>query len=207
MSTSNLKNLILDTLEQSIIVKKDFIGNNTALIEKGAVTMANALVKGNKIILFGNGGSAADAQHIAAEFINRFRLERAPLAAIALTTDSSVITSIANDYSFENIFVKQVQALGRKKDIAIAITTSGNSPNVIKAAKQAVAMGITVIGFSGSKGKLKEIADIPFCVDSDITARIQETHITLAHILCDLTERIIYRKRLQGTAPAVLSGT
>ena len=195
MSNSNLKNLILDTLEQSIIVKKDFIGNNTALIEKGAETMANALVHGNKIILFGNGGSAADAQHIAAEFINRFQFERAPLAAIALTTDSSVITSIANDYSFENIFVKQVQALGRKKDIAIAITTSGNSPNVIKAAEQAIAMGITVIGFSGSKGELKEIADIPFCVDSNITARIQETHITLAHILCDLTERIIYHKQ------------
>ncbi len=196
MSNSNLKNLILDTLEQSILVKKNFIGNNTALIEKGAETMANALVQGNKIILFGNGGSAADAQHIAAEFINRFQLERAPLAAIALTTDSSVITSIANDYSFEDIFAKQIQALGRKKDIAVAITTSGNSPNVIKAAEQAAAMGIKVIGFSGSMGKLKKIADIPFCVNSDITARIQETHITLAHILCDLTERIIYHKQL-----------
>ncbi len=191
MSTLNLKDLILDTLEQSIILKQNFISENTALIEKGAKIMANALEQGNKIILFGNGGSAADAQHIAAEFINRFQLERTPLAAIALTTDSSVITSIANDYSFEDIFSKQIQALGKKGDIVIAITTSGNSPNIIKAAKKAKAMGLTIIGFSGNKGKLKTIADIPFCVGSEITARIQETHITLAHILCDLTERII----------------
>lgn len=192
MSTLNLKNLILETLEDSINIKRDFITSNTALIEKGARMLANALKHGNKILLFGNGGSAADAQHIAAEFINRFQMERPPLAAIALTTDSSVITSIANDYSFEDIFLKQIQALGRKGDIAIAITTSGNSPNVIKAVIEAKSMGIGILGLSGSRGKLKQLSDLPFCVDSEITARIQETHITLAHILCDLTERIIF---------------
>lgn len=192
MSTSNLKNLILETLEDSINIKRDFITSNTALIEQGATMLANALKRGNKILLFGNGGSAADAQHIAAEFINRFQMERPPLAAIALTTDASVITSISNDYSFEDIFLKQIQALGRKGDIAIAITTSGNSPNVIKAVIEAKSMGIGILGLSGSRGKLKQLSDLPFCVDSEITARIQETHITLAHILCDLTERIIF---------------
>ncbi len=193
MSALNLKNLILETLEQSIFVKKHFINNNTALIERAAVMIADTLKNRGKILLFGNGGSAADAQHIAAEFINRFRLERGPLAAVALTTDSSVITSIANDYTFEDIFAKQLQALGKKGDIAIAISTSGNSPNVIKAAQKARSMEIKVIGFSGSKGELKNIADIPFCVNSETTARIQETHIVLAHILCDLSERIIYK--------------
>ncbi len=142
-------------------------------------------------MLCGNGGSAADAQHIAAEFVNRFQMERPPLAALALTTDTSVLTSIGNDYSFEDIFCKQIQALGREGDIAVCITTSGNSPNIIKAADQALKMGIKVIGLSGNGGSLRSIADIAFCVDSPVTARIQESHITLAHILCDLTEKMI----------------
>jgi len=196
LSTLNLKNLILDTLEQSLLIKKNFITSNTALIEKGAIMLAKALQHGNKILLFGNGGSAADAQHIAAEFINRFQMERPPLAAIALTTDSSVITSIANDYSYEDIFLKQIQALGKKGDIAIAITTSGSSLNVVKAVIEAKSMEISVLGLSGKKGKLMQLSDIPFCVNSEITARIQETHITLAHILCDLTERILFNERI-----------
>jgi len=154
--------------------------------------MAKALKSGNKILLFGNGGSAADCQHIAAEFVNRFQMERRPLPAIALTTDTSIITSIGNDYSYEEIFSKQVQALGKKGDIALGISTSGNSPNVIKAALEAKESGLSIIGFSGSKGKLKEISNFPFCVNSDTTARIQEVHILLAHILCDLTERILF---------------
>jgi len=150
------------------------------------------LKQGGKILLFGNGGSAADCQHIAAEFVNRFQIERPPLAAIALTCDTSIITSIGNDYSYDDIFLKQVQALGKEGDIAVGISTSGNSPNVIKAAQAALDMGLTLVGFSGAGGQLKDLSQMAFCVDAPATARIQEVHILLAHILCDLTERILY---------------
>ena len=119
-------------------------------------------------------------------------MERPPLAAIALTCDTSVITSIGNDYSYDDIFLKQVQALGKKGDMAIGISTSGNSPNVIRAAEAAKDMGLTLVGFSGAGGKLKDLSDIAFCVDTPVTARVQEVHIFLAHILCDLSERILY---------------
>ncbi len=184
-----MKTIIENIVEQSIQAKKDFFADHIKDIETCARHMVEALKNGNKIMLFGNGGSAADCQHIAAEFINRFQMERKPLPAMALTTDTSVITSIGNDYSYDDIFLKQVQALGKKGDIAIGISTSGNSPNVIKAAEEAKEMGLMVIGFSGIKGRLKAISDICFCVDSPVTARIQEVHILLAHILCDLTER------------------
>ncbi len=189
-----MKNLIQQSVEDSITVKKEFFAGNMEKIESCASMMAGALKKGRKILLFGNGGSAADCQHIAAEFVNRFRMERKPLAAIALTTDTSVITSIGNDYSYEDIFFKQIQALGRKGDIALGISTSGNSPNIIKAVREAKDMGLLSVGFSGNKGKLKQLTDISFCVDSDTTARIQEVHILLAHILCDLTERILFNE-------------
>lgn len=187
-----MKQLIQQSVEDSIIAKKDFFAENLDRIESCAEMMALALGKGSKLLLFGNGGSAADCQHIAAEFVNRFQIERTPLPAISLTTDTSVITSIGNDYSYEDIFSKQVQALGKKGDIALGISTSGNSPNVIKAVKEAKQMGLFVIGFSGNKGRLKQLSDIPFCVNSDTTARIQEVHILLAHILCDLTERMLF---------------
>jgi D-sedoheptulose 7-phosphate isomerase len=187
-----MKKLIQKSVEDSIAAKKVFFKENTEKIESCAVMMADALKSGRKILLFGNGGSAADCQHIAAEFVNRFQIERRPLPALALTTDTSVITSIGNDYSFEDIFLKQIQAFGQKGDIALGISTSGNSPNVIKAVQEAKNMGLSIIGFSGGKGKLKELCDAPFCVDSDTTARIQEVHILLAHILCDLTERILF---------------
>ncbi len=187
-----MKAIIEKTVDQSIQVKKDFFAGHIQKIETCADRMVKALKNGNKILLFGNGGSAADCQHIAAEFINRFQMERKPLPAMALTTDTSVITSIGNDYSYDDIFLKQVQALGKEGDIAIGISTSGNSPNVIKAAAEAGEMGLTVIGFSGNTGRLKSISDICFCVDSSVTARIQEVHILLAHILCDLTERTYF---------------
>ena len=181
--------LIKQILNDSIQAKKEFISKNLVLINKCAKQIVKALNSGNKILLFGNGGSAADAQHIAAEFINRFQIERLPLAALALTTDTSVITSIGNDYSFDDIFTKQIQGLGKKGDIALGISTSGSSTNVINGVKAAKKMGCKIIGFSGEKGELKELADFPFCVNSKKTARIQEVHILLAHILCDLTER------------------
>lgn len=184
-----MKNLIQGIVEESIEAKQKFFKTNTELIIACADKMIKSLKQGNKILLCGNGGSAADCQHIAAEFINRFQMERIPLPALALTTDTSVITSIGNDYSYDDIFLKQIQALGKKGDIAIGISTSGNSPNVVKAVKEAKDMGLITIGFSGAQGKLKEICDITFCVDSPTTARIQEVHILLGHILCDITER------------------
>ena len=184
--------LIKQILNESIKAKQDFVLNNLELINKAALKIVKVLNAGNKILLFGNGGSAADCQHIAAEFINRFQIERIPLAAISLTTDTSVITSIGNDYSFDDIFKKQIQALGKKGDIAFGISTSGDSPNVIKGAKTAKEMGLTVMGFSGTKGELQNLSDFPFCVNSKTTARIQEVHIMVAHMLCDLSERMIF---------------
>ncbi|MCG8635757.1 MAG: D-sedoheptulose 7-phosphate isomerase [Desulfobacterales bacterium] len=187
-----MKAIIRQTLEESIEAKEKFINAHESLIMDCARQMAGTLQAGRKILLFGNGGSAADCQHIAAEFVNRFQMERPPLAAIALTCDTSVITSIGNDYSYDDIFLKQVQALGKKGDMAIGISTSGNSPNVIRAAEAAKDMGLTLVGFSGAGGKLKDLSDIAFCVDTPVTARVQEVHIFLAHILCDLSERILY---------------
>jgi len=187
-----MKNIILNILEESINVKDRFIKGNIDLIVKGAERLAACIASGNKILIFGNGGSAADAQHIAAEFINRFQIERPPLAAIALTTDTSVITSIGNDYGFDEIFSKQIRALGKKDDVAWGISTSGNSANVIKAINAAKEIGLFTIGFTGRGGKLAKCADMVFPVESDKTARIQEAHITLGHIFCDIIERIIF---------------
>ncbi|WP_024333720.1 D-sedoheptulose-7-phosphate isomerase [Desulfotignum balticum] len=192
MSLQKFTPLIQTTVADSIQVKQSFFDTHLAAVETCARKMADTLTAGGKLLLFGNGGSAADCQHIAAEFINRFAMERPPLPAIALTCDTSVLTSIGNDYSFDDIFLKQIQALGRPGDLAIAISTSGNSPNVIRAAEEAGKMGLFVVGFSGTAGRLQELSDIPFCVHSPVTARIQETHILLAHILCDLTERILF---------------
>ena len=187
-----MRNIILNILEESINVKDRFIKGNIDLIVKGAERLATCVTSGKKILIFGNGGSAADAQHIAAEFINRFQIERPPLAAIALTTDTSVITSIGNDYGFDEIFSKQIKALGKKDDIAWGISTSGNSVNVIKAVNAAKEIGLFTIGFTGQGGKLAQCADMVFPVESDKTARIQEVHITLGHIFCDIVERIIF---------------
>lgn len=187
-----MRNIILNILEESINVKDRFIKGNIDIIVKGAERLATCVASGKKILIFGNGGSAADAQHIAAEFINRFQIERPPLAAIALTTDTSVITSIGNDYGFDEIFSKQIKALGKKDDVAWGISTSGNSANVIKGINAAKEIGLFTIGFTGRGGKLDQCADMVFPVESDKTARIQEAHITLGHIFCDIVERIIF---------------
>lgn len=187
-----MNQVITEILEAGITAKREFVKKNTSKIEQAARLLCDTLKSGNKILLFGNGGSAADCQHIAAEFVNRFRLERPPLAAVALTTDTSVITSIGNDYSFDEIYSKQIEALGVKGDVAVGISTSGNSSNVIRAVDAAASKGLHVIGFSGKAGALKDKSRIAFCVDSDTTARIQEVHIFLAHVLCDLTERILF---------------
>lgn len=188
----DFSSLIQTAVADSIQVKQSFFDTHGTSVETCARKIADTLASGGKLLLFGNGGSAADCQHIAAEFVNRFVMERPPLAAIALTCDTSVLTSISNDYSFDEIFSKQVQALGRSGDLCLAISTSGNSPNVIRAAEQAKQLGLFLVGFSGAGGQLRDLSDIAFCVDSPVTARIQETHILLAHILCDLTERILF---------------
>ena len=183
---------IVQTFEQSQKVQAAFLETHLDTISHCAASMADTLEKGGKLLLFGNGGSAADAQHIAAEFVNRFQMERLPLAAMALTTDTSILTSIGNDYGFEEIFQKQILALGRPRDMAIGITTSGNSPNVIRAMETAKARGLTTVAFSGAGGRIAALADICFSVPSTVTARVQETHILLAHVLCDLTEKRLF---------------
>jgi D-sedoheptulose 7-phosphate isomerase len=149
-----------------------------------------ALAGGNKIMFFGNGGSAADAQHLAAELVVRYKINRAPLAAIALTTDTSTLTAAANDFDYDRIFEVQLRGLGRPGDVAIGITTSGNSPNVLRALKAAKEIGIVPAALSGKGGgKLVGLADPLVVVPSDVTARIQEMHILCGHMLCDLLEQ------------------
>ena len=156
-------------------------------IVDAAALIAQSLRSGGKLLLFGNGGSAADAQHLAAEFVGRFQMERHPLTAIALTTDSSILTAVGND--FEQIFARQIQALGRSGDVAIGISTSGNSFNVTGAIKQAAKQDLKTIGLAGRDGgSLAKCADISITVTSTNTARVQECHITIGHILCELAE-------------------
>ena len=159
-----------------------------------AQAIAHAFRTGRKLLLFGNGGSAADSQHIAAEFMNRFQIERPPLPAIALTTDTSILTSISNDYAFDEVFSKQIKALGKKGDIAIGISTSGNSANVLKAFRVAKKLGMVTIALTAEGGKIGSNADIALAVPSKSTPRIQEAHITVGHILCDLTDTILFRQ-------------
>lgn len=156
---------------------------------RAAGAMAAALRSGRKILACGNGGSAADAQHFAAELVNRFQRERDPWPALALTTDSSVLTSIANDYDYADVFAKQVRAFGRPGDVLLAISTSGGAPNVVRAAQAARDAGLVVVAFTGKTGgALAPLADIPLVVASPVTARIQEAHALLVHILCQLVE-------------------
>ena len=162
-------------------------------IEALGRTLAESIQEGHKVLFVGNGGSAADAQHLAAEIVGRFEKDRSGLAAIALTTDSSTLTSIANDYGFDSIFSRQVEALGQSGDILVAISTSGNSPNILKAVEAAKTKGLTTIGLLGKTGgELKELVDHPLVVPSDNTARIQEAHILIGHILCQLIEESLF---------------
>lgn len=187
-----MKDLIRRTIEESVALKEAFVLENLDPILQGAEGLAACLASGHKILIFGNGGSAADAQHLAAEFVNRFRIERPPLAAIALTTDTSILTSIGNDYHFDDIFAKQVAALGKKDDMAWGISTSGNSRNVVAGIRMAREMGMITLGMTGSGGELAEAAEMSICVPSDITARIQEVHSLVGHIFCDLVDRLLF---------------
>jgi D-sedoheptulose 7-phosphate isomerase len=188
-----MKDKILKAFEESIEVKKKFAEENVDTIIEVAKVIADAFNKGKKLILFGNGGSATDASHIAAEFINRFQKERPSLPAISLNADMAVITSIANDYDFSEIFAKQLKSLSNEGDVVIAISTSGNSPNILKAMDVAKRKRLTTIAFTGMKGdKFASKATYAFIVPSDKTPHIQETHITLGHILCRMVEEILF---------------
>jgi D-sedoheptulose 7-phosphate isomerase len=181
-------------IDNSIAVKQKLRSNELVLnkISTVAAIVVDAYKAGNKVLLAGNGGSAADAQHIAAEFVSRFFYDRPGLPAISLTTDTSMLTAIGNDYGYENLFARQLQAQSKPGDIFIGISTSGNSKNVVNAVKNAKALGVTTVIFCGEGGVLKDICDYAICVPSDCTPYIQECHICIGHIICAIVEAEIF---------------
>ncbi|MBN2281176.1 MAG: D-sedoheptulose 7-phosphate isomerase [Candidatus Marinimicrobia bacterium] len=192
-SALNFKETIRNQLLENIEVKTRFLETNMEAINSAAVTLVKAALRGNKILICGNGGSAADAQHLAAELIAKLKYRRRALPALALTTDTSVITALANDDGFDQVFVRQVEAFGQEKDILIGISTSGNSINILKAVEQAKKQGLYTIILTGKNGgAMKEAGDLVILVPSDNTQRIQECHITVGHILCDIVEQAVY---------------
>lgn len=179
-----------ETIEESIRVKRRVLEQQMFELNAIAKLLKRRLEAGNKVLLFGNGGSAADSQHIAAELVSKFNRDRKALPAMALTTDTSILTSISNDYDFDRTFARQIEALGHKGDVAIAISTSGNSPNVLKAVGTAKEKGLATVGLTGQNGgKLKGCVDLCFRAPSNSTPRIQEVHITIAHVICDILEQ------------------
>jgi D-sedoheptulose 7-phosphate isomerase len=184
-----MRDLIRAAVAESIELKKDFFQANERLIAQIALEICSSLDGGNKVLLFGNGGSAADAQHIAAEWVGRFKKDRRAIPALALTTDTSILTAIGNDFGFDQVFARQIHALGKKGDVAIAISTSGNSGNVLLGVDAAREMGLITVGLTGRDGgKLGAKAQYHLNVPHDFSARIQEVHIMVGHILCELVE-------------------
>ena len=189
-----MKDAIIRAFDESIRVKQAFLRDNLDTLVRVIDAVAAALQRGNKLLIFGNGGSAADAQHIAAEFTNRFQIERPPLAALALTTDTSALTAIANDYDYDQVFAKQVRALGKTGDIALAISTSGNSANILVALEACRERQIATIGLTGGNGG-KMAARVDFLLQASegkISPRIQETHIIVGHVICEMVDRIMF---------------
>ncbi len=196
MSVHNLvraEEIVGQAIRESIETKEELLERQLSTIVRLATLLADTFRRGGKVILFGNGGSAADAQHVAAEFVNRVSLDRSALPAIALTTDTSILTSAGNDFGFDEIFSRQVQALVQKGDILIGISTSGNSQNVLNGIMAGKRKGAITVGFTGrSGGKLKDMVDICFSVASDSTPRVQEAHITVWHAICEVVERELF---------------
>jgi D-sedoheptulose 7-phosphate isomerase len=185
--------LIEEFVAESLRVKAQFFEENKERIAHTAEVIAHGLRNGRKILFFGNGGSAADAQHLAAEMVGRFGPVRSPLAAMALSTDSSILTAVGNDYGYENVFARQIEALGQAGDTAIGISTSGNSPSVLNALDIARSKNLFTIGFTGETGgKMNERSEVLFRVPSRQTPRIQETHILLGHVICELIDRQLF---------------
>jgi len=189
-----MKDEITQVFKESADLKVQFVRQNAEALAQAIKTVVEAFKRGHKVLLFGNGGSAADAQHIAAEFVNRFMIERPPLPAIALTTDTSVLTSISNDYGYADTFAKQIKALGREGDVAVGISTSGTAANVVKAIKVAKDMGLKTLGLTGGNGgDLAKIVDLALVVDSTVVPRIQEVHITIGHVICEMVDRMLFQ--------------
>ncbi len=183
---------IVSAFRESAEVKLAFVELYREKIYEVGTIMATAIKDGNKILLFGNGGSAADAQHIAAEIVGRFKKERRGLPAIALTTDTSILTAVGNDYGFDTVFERQVEALCLPGDVVVGITTSGNSENVLRGLKKAHELGATTVAFTGRNGgKVVDVAHYSFVVPSYETPRIQECHITLGHVLCEIIDELV----------------
>ncbi len=190
-----MEKIIKKAFMEGLRVKEDFIKRNTSSLIHLAEHLSKAFTNNKKLLICGNGGSAADAQHLAAEFVNRFQLERKPLPALALTTDTSIITSVANDYSYEEVFSKQINALGVQGDILLAISTSGRSENVLSAIRTAKKKGLYTVGFiGGDGGEMWRLVDLALVVKSDQTPRVQETHILAGHLICELVDYILFQK-------------
>ena len=182
-------------IKDSIRTREKVLGTQLENIEKAAKIMIESLKSGRKILVFGNGGSAADSQHMAAELVGRFKMERKALPAIALTVNTSSLTAIANDYGYEFVFSRQIEALGAKGDAAFGISTSGNSKNVIEALRKAKEMGLKTIALTGGDGgKMKEMCDVSIMVGTRDTPRVQESHIMIIHIICSLIEDSLFKK-------------
>lgn len=191
-----MKTLVSTNLVQSIMAKEAFVRESTDDLLRLADWIRETFADGGKLLIFGNGGSAADAQHLAAEFVNRFLINRRPLPALALTTDSSVLTAIGNDFSFDQVFVKQVQALGRPEDLALGISTSGTSANVVKGMQAAREIGMRTAALTGGTvrpgGDLAALCDLVLNVPADSTPHIQETHLWIEHVLCEIVEKQLF---------------
>jgi D-sedoheptulose 7-phosphate isomerase len=193
----NFEQRVSDSIKASIATKQQLLGNPDLIstIAKVSELLVKTFTQGNKVMLFGNGGSAADSQHIAAEFVGRFAFNRPALPALALSVNTSCLTAIGNDYGFDQVFSRQIEALGRPADMAIGISTSGNSPNVLKGFEVAKKMGIHTVALAGcTGGKMKGAADYCLCAPSNETPRIQECHILIGHIISELTEETIFHE-------------
>jgi D-sedoheptulose 7-phosphate isomerase len=187
-----MKERIVRIFDEHARLQREFLKHNTEMMARVAEVLLLAFRKGRTVFFFGNGGSAADAQHLAAEFVNRFRVDRRALPALALTVDTSVLTSIANDYGYERVFARQIEALGRADDVAVGLSTSGASPNVVEGVRLARQQGLVTVGFSGGEGgALLRETDHCIVVPSITTARVQEMHIIAGHAICDLVEQEI----------------
>jgi D-sedoheptulose 7-phosphate isomerase len=204
---ANIMRAVNREIKDSVAVQARLARYTCAKLVEAADLIARRLEKGGKLIVFGNGGSAADAQHIAAELVGRYRVKRKALAAIALTTDSSSLTAISNDFGFRHVFSRQLEAIGKPADVILAISTSGNSENVLRAAALARRLGMATIGLSGkSGGKLRDAVDLCLCVPSDSTPRIQEGHSLIIHILSGIVENAAVSSAIAKKADATLYG-
>jgi D-sedoheptulose 7-phosphate isomerase len=192
----HLETRFREAFNQSIELKQRLLETQGPQVTGAARLLAQVFQAGGKVLIFGNGGSAADAQHLAAEFVNRFQVERPPLAALALTTDTSILTAVANDYDFRQVFAKQVRALGRPGDLAWGISTSGNSPNVAAGLDAARELGLKTLALSGRDGgPVAAAAEMALTVPSRNTPRVQEVHITIGHVLCDLVDFLLFPEK------------